>query len=380
MIVDRKRSVYFARSARQPRGFTLVELLVVIAIIGILVALVLPAVQMAREAARRAQCVNNLKQISLALLSHHDALQSFPPGLPHCSPIPGYNATGKGWMGLFMTGGTQNGTYCQGPNWLSNIMPQIEQSTMNDKLLGCLANECSAADDCDRNEPGAPWRDFGDLIFPFMLCPSAEVLETEVDNWKLENLDKGNYAANFGAGTYLAYDPRTGQVDYTKAGAFGVIIPAGTPSYSKQSSNAAILKGTWKGGWGQGTRITDITDGTANTLFISELLGYDDKNDGRGVWAWGGMGGSTFTALYGPNSTTNDQIPICSTDIPKGDLRHCTENRNDANVWASARSMHPGGVNASMGDGSVRFFTNGIDVNVWHALATRANGDIAVVP
>ncbi|HEY4309596.1 MAG TPA: DUF1559 domain-containing protein [Pirellulales bacterium] len=363
--------------SRRP-GFTLVELLVVIAIIGILIAMVLPAVQMAREAARRAQCVNNLKQITLALLSHHDVMQSFPPGLPHCSPYSGY--TPKGYMGLWMTGGTQTGTYCQGPNWLSNIMPQIEQSTMNDKLMGCLANECSAPDDCDRDKTGEPYRDFGDLIFPFMLCPSAEFIQTEVNAWNIEDLDKGNYAANFGAGTYLAYDSKTGRPDPTKAGAFGVIIPSGTPNYLQQSSNSPILKGTWKAGWGQGTRIAEISDGTSNTLFISELLGYDDPSDGRGTWAWGAMGSSTFTALYQPNSTTNDTVPACSSAIPAGDPRHCNQNQKDGNVWASARSMHTSGVNASMGDGSVKFFTNTIDLAVWQALATRANGDIAVVP
>lgn len=366
------------RTGRAQRlGFTLVELLVVIAIIGILIAMVLPAVQMAREAARRAQCVNNLKQISLALLNHHDTMQSFPPGLPHGSPSAAWNS--RGWMGLWMTGGTQTGTYCQGPNWMSNLMPQMEQAAMNEKLLGCLTNECSASDDCDRNKTNKPWRDFGDLIFPFMLCPSTEVIEGEMNNWNLEDLDKGNYAANFGAGTYAAYTA-TGQIDYTTAGAFGVIIPAGTPAYSRQTANAPILLGSWKAGWGQGTRITDITDGTSTTLFISEVLGYDDPADGRGAWAWGGMGGSTFTALYGPNSTTNDQIPACATTIPKGDPRHCTQNQSNGNVWASARSAHPGGVNASMGDGSVRFFANSIDLAVWHALATRANGDIAVTP
>ena len=81
-----------------------------------------------------------------------------------------------------------------------------------------------------------------------------------------------------------------------------------------------------------------------------------------------------------PNSTTNDTIPACSSAIPAGDPRHCQPNQTNGNVWASARSMHAGGVNASMGDGSVRFFVNNIDLAVWQALATRANGDIAVVP
>ncbi len=365
-------SILHRHVPRSTAGFTLVELLVVIAIIGILIALLLPAVQMAREAARRAQCVNNLKQISLALLNHHDMMQSFPPGLPHCSPNKAYNS--GGYMGLWRTGGTQTGVFCQGPNWMSNIMPQIDQTTMNDKLLGCLDNECSATDDCDRNKTGEPWRDFGDLTFPFMVCPSADVMEIEVDAWNIEDLNKGNYAANFGSDTFMSFN------DTSTAGAFGVVIPAGTPNYSQQTTNAPILKGRWKAGWGQGARIVDFTDGTSNTLFISEVVGYDDATDGRGVWAWAGMGGSTFTAKYGPNSTNNDVIPACSTQISTGSRLHCTQNQTTGAVWASARSQHPGGVNSSLGDGSVRFYTDGIDLNVWHALATRGAGDVVSGP
>ena len=361
---------------RSRPGFTLVELLVVIAIIGILVALLLPAVQAAREASRRMQCVNNLKGITLALLNHHDANQSFPPGLPHCSPNKVYNP--EGYMGLWRTGGTQTGVYCVGPNWLSNIMPQIEQSAMNDKLLNCLNFATNCADDCDRDKTGEPWRDFGDQIFPFMLCPSTDVLEIEMDAWELEDLQKGNYAANFGAGNYLTLDS-TGHVDNSKAGAFGVILLPGATSI-KQSNNNPQMFGQWKGGWGRGTRIADISDGTSNTLMVSELLGYEDAADGRGTWAWGGMGGSTFTALNTPNSTKNDRIPACSPNIPKGSPLYCTTQQGGNDVWASARSMHPNGVNASLGDGSVRFFTNSIDGPTWQALATCANGDVASAP
>ncbi|MGD9645600.1 MAG: DUF1559 domain-containing protein [Pirellulales bacterium] len=348
------------RRAKARRGFTLVELLVVIAIIGVLIALLLPAIQAARESGRRLQCTNNLKQLTLALHNHHDAMQSLPPGLPHCSPK----------QGLWKTAGTDIGVYCQGPNWLANIMPQIDQSAMYSKLMGCLDNEASACDDCDRDKEGKPWREFGILSLPFLKCPSASETDQLLDNWKLEHLAKGNYAANFGSDTFMSFQSPS------KAGAFGVIVPRGTENVV-QRLNHKTMFGRWKAGWGQGVRFRDVRDGTSNTLCLSEVLAYDDPADGRGTWAWAGMGASSFTAKFGPNSPQNDVLPACCTTIPVNDPLKCTQNQRDGNVWASARSSHNGGVNASLLDSSVRFFTNEIDVQTWNALGSRSAQDIA---
>ncbi|MBI2823918.1 MAG: DUF1559 domain-containing protein [Planctomycetia bacterium] len=134
-------------------------------------------------------------------------------------------------------------------------------------------------------------------------------------------------------------------------------------------------QGRWKMGLGQGARPSDIVDGLSNTLFLSEVLGWDSWFDARGAWTSTAAGASVFMARTGPNSRDNDVIPMCDTSIPVADLLHCTQNRTDGNVWAAARSRHPGGVMASLADGSARFVFDAIDLTVWRAMATRGGGE-----
>ena len=361
---------------RRRSGFTLVELLVVIAIIGILISLLLPAVQRAREAARRAKCVNNLHNIGVALTAHYESYKAYPPGIPGC--------TTKNWN----QGGTAGGSYCQGPNWAANILAQMGETLLYEWLFDCMRGQRNAADDCEHGDsmgshskpltPGnvGPWTP------KQYICPSAPRMAFENtltfgmghgphqghDPW----LSRGNYAACWGSSTYMSFE------NPTTAGLFGVVTLPGDWQGKRQSEGEGWMKGTWKMGHKWGASV--VPDGESNTLAISEVLGYDSSYDSRGTWILNTMGSTVFTALNSPNSKQNDKFPFCydkSDDgigIPPSDPLHCI-SADDENgmkaAYASARSAHPGGVNALLADSSVNFFPDGTDPLVWRAWATK---------
>lgn len=366
-------------------GFTLVELLVVIAIIGILIALLLPAIQSAREAARRAQCVNKLKQLALACQNHHNQHGAFPPGVASCTD------------NMDIQGGGQRGQRCTGPNWAAALLAFIEEPVLAEQLRACIASKDSGdnnnvADDCEHGEFaqfGAPG--IGRTTPPAFLCPSADRMRKIFDGFNsLEGLSKGNYAANFGAEKYYSYRfPLL-------AGAFGP-VRIRRPHEVSQAGDHETQTGSWKMGSGQGTKIKDIQDGTSNTVFLSEVLGWDSEDDVRGVWIANDAGSSTFLAWTPPNfnapaATTGttidgetidtddyDHLTSCEQNIVSSDPMWCNQSINkqdDANAFAAARSAHPGGVNAALADASVRFIQESVDLQTWRALASRSGSEV----
>lgn len=373
---------------RSRQGFTIVELLVVVAIIGLLIALLLPAVQVAREAGRRMQCTNNVKQIGLAVQNFVAANQVFPPGLPDCSPLASQWESGGAQMGDYMA-------TCQGPNWASNILDFLGEDALQEMIRTCMMTNKHACDDCEHEDAGAPIRRTPKAY----ICPSAESMsilfgsqDPAVDGLGgtiggsgsvagLENLAKGNYAANFGRDSYVnsAVSAMAGMpgvnYDRTNAGLFEV-----APMPLPPTAASAAQKGEFKMARQWGVKLPDVTDGLSNTLLISEVQIWDSYRDVRGVWSCAAPGAASFLTKTGPNSITPDTTIGCEPSIPAGDPMRCVENQNNGQIWAAARSGHSGGVVVGMGDGSARFVVNGIDLTVWQALSTRCGGEVAISP
>lgn len=367
-----------ASSNASSPGFTLVELLVVIAIIGILVALLLPAIQASRAAAQRAECANKLKQLALALHNHHSTHRSLPPGVPHCNSRTWYQ------------GGSDQ---CQGPVWTLNILAELEEPTLAQYVADGMEVCVNVADDLEHAAPNgdADPRNVSRFTPPAFICPSAEPMSAgnRIDTFDHDDYtSKGNYVACWGSGDYLSFDPAQPipPAIAVKRGAFDLVMLSGWRDRMTQPK----AFGKWKMGLGEGTKFGDITDGTSNTLLLSEVVGVDSRLDARGGWVLHSMGASNFSAKWEPNAQgvgvdpetnetlpKNDRIAMCETrQIPVGDPLVCEMRRNDGQIWASARSRHPGGVNAAMCDASVRFVTDGIDLRTWRSLATRAGGEV----
>jgi prepilin-type N-terminal cleavage/methylation domain-containing protein len=312
-------------NARKFRGFTLVELLVVIAIIGILVALLLPAVQSAREIARRTHCANNLKQVALALHQYHTALEVLPYG----------------------TMDELNMLYHGRDTWFQQSWPYLDQQAAYDKYQ--LANVQWVMD----TPP-----ELKDLVVKTFVCPS---------DGKAPGFGGGGGFRSGGYGFQGNYVACTGD-DYIK------INRPPYPDYGIYPHTGMF--------WANSrVRLDHVKDGTTSTLLLSEVKirgkrGDDGWGEGGGYWGGGQHSAFGFTTMEPPNSTVSDRAWLCK-DATSPD---CTTVGDDINKRVLARSYHPGGVVAALADASVQFYSDTIDLTTWKALATRAGNEIASSP
>jgi prepilin-type N-terminal cleavage/methylation domain-containing protein/prepilin-type processing-associated H-X9-DG protein len=322
---------------RRRHGFTLVELLVVIAIIGVLVALLLPAVQTAREASRRMACANNLKQISLAMHMHHDTYLKLP------------------------TGGDRNSGVRYVIGWPARIMPFIELKTVRDQIDAKTSNALLTV---------MPWRllasphDGADTLYTAPIkvfrCPSTELGMKSPDAWNTATPDINavnqaplHYRANGGSSTVdLLQGNQSRHAWWTKS---GVIYPLSE------------------------TRFAEISDGTSNTLLVGET----SSAQGRGLVSrsWGGIqpwtwGYYNYPAQANPPDDSLGWLMIDHKAVtyPIGYTGSFFTNETPFT------SNHPGGVNVVFCDGSVRFLTKATPLTALQAMATRYGGETVVEP
>ena len=340
MSVSRKAG----RSARA--GFTLVELLVVIAIIGVLVALLLPAVQMAREAANRSSCGNNLKQLGLACHNFHDTFKYLPPGAEnqvYKKPKDPANPT----------------ALIQGTTWLVYILPQIEQRPLYDRYNFAVSWN-------DATDP-ANLR-IGNTVLDAFQCPSGEAsLRDPNANAGVDGVQNAttHYYGVMGP-NYRTVDPQAPVLNGTT-----YTWRVGDPTANGAQATDGIL-GQYRDNAGSITtqrrlRMADFVDGTTNTLMIAELSRSPKNGQPNPYRSWirGNNGGS--------GATKNVAYPINAVWFNHGGF---TNNFNDMSFC----SNHPAGAQFCLGDASVRFLPETIDMNVYYFLSTRAMGEQAKVP
>jgi prepilin-type N-terminal cleavage/methylation domain-containing protein len=360
------RSVSF-RSPRR-RAFTLVELLVVIAIIGILVALLLPAIQAAREAARRSQCLSQLKEIGLALHNHHDSKRAFPVGA---------EVTGVG-----NTSGLKT--------WMMEIMPYSEDQSLRNLY------------EPDRVMTDAAQQEFRETYIPLYQCPSdlASELATPESGPAIQVGGHGgaqfyrtaSYRGNAGRGV-----PRSGQsvawylghnldppLDIGWRGPLHAVVPAdidvvmaGIQKFDPAGDASAIVLASLRP-----ERLKNITDGTSKTLLVGESTNLYPRRRSFWAYSWG-----NYVLSQGWTTQAGDSIPQMFEGnyrgIDTGVVPGCMDtltNYHQEQCQAGWFSFHVGGMNVQMCDGSGSWVNFNIDGKVFAYMTSIAGGELETDP
>lgn len=326
---------------RRRRGFTLIELLVVIAIIGLLIGILLPAVQATREAARRTSCLNNLRQIGVALANFETQQRHFPTSTLFTAPT---------------SGGEIDPWSAQ-----AQLLPFLEQAGLNSQIDFGQSYELALNIDLG----GGVVKSLGAARIPSYVCPSEL---RDLAQW--EGGIAATYPVNYGVnlGVWFVFDPVSQKGGN---GAFTVLRP---------------------------TRASDIVDGLSNTLAVAEVrawqpyyrnaalasdpgippasgldaLGGEFKTEaGHAEWVDGRSHQTGFTTAYAPNTRVPSQVSGVTYDVDWTNQQEGKSATVSTFAAITARSYHPQGVNVMMLDGSAHWVSDSIDLAVWRGLSTR---------
>ena len=320
------------KKTRDTKGFTLVELLVVIAIIGILIGMLLPAVQQVREAARRITCGNSMRQMSLAMLNYESANQHFPPGIQSRSD-----------------GVSANDMLCsRGFGWGASILPFMEQSAHHERLREVSNNFV-------RPEWVQSGTNFAEFAIPTYICPSCPLPDEGGLRPDSEGF-KSNYVGVMG--------PKWEERDLKDVNNYSwfELVKTGSISTAEQRVNLefpGILFFNSEISFGQ------IGDGSSNTFVVGERDGQTLQNgEERAASVWCGPNRAHWlNAVLGP-TTANPRFTLNSA---AGDFW---------TRWVPFSSSHPGGANFGRADGSVSFVPDVVDGRTFESMGTRNGGEV----
>lgn len=313
------------RLSRRLRAFTLIELLVVIAIIGVLIGLLMPAIQKVRDAAARLNCQNSLKQIGLALTSYHDTQGTFPPAIAETFSPAARDA--NQWM-----------------SWMGRVLPYLEQENLYKNSMAAFASQTATTRDAFKNPPHTALA----TVLNILRCP----------------VDDRQYRQAYAGGLTVAF-----------TGYLGV-------SGTDLRKNDGVLY------WNSKVNVADILDGTSNTVIVGERPPSWDLVFGW-WYAGAGQWDTSFSPTHNSGSTDvtlgASELNIKSVGIaalnacPNGPYAFGPGNINNACDQFHFWSLHPGGSNFLFGDGSVKFVSYDAAAIV-PKLATRSGGETVTVP